>query len=76
MIRIYVHLLLKLLGHIGDEIAIKHLIQALEDEYRGVRMAAASALGKIGDESTVEPLSSEYPYFRIHLYSIKHSRLT
>ena len=31
-------------------------IDALKDEYPGVRLAAAKALGEIGDESAVDPL--------------------
>jgi HEAT repeat protein len=43
------------LGQIVEP-AVKPLIEALSDEYYGVCMAAAEALGRIGDPRAVEPL--------------------
>jgi uncharacterized protein YwqG len=44
------------LGQIRDERAVPVLIEALQDEAREVRAAAAQALGQIGDERAVDAL--------------------
>jgi hypothetical protein len=49
---------------------------------KGFGIAAAGLLAALLIAAAILPAmagedsSSEYPYFRIHLYSIKHSRLT
>lgn len=47
---------LKALGRIGDPMAIRFVISALEDENGHVRAAAATVLGKWINQSGIEPL--------------------
>ena len=44
------------LGTLGDERVVEHLINALKDNDKYVRKAAVYALGEIGDKRAVEPL--------------------
>ena len=46
-----------MLGIIGDEKAVDALILVLKDKNRFVRQEAIAALGKIGGERVVEPLT-------------------
>jgi HEAT repeat protein len=47
---------IRVLGRLGDQRALRPLVQRLADEDGSVRAAAASALGEIRDPRAVEPL--------------------
>jgi HEAT repeat protein len=54
--QIYLDIVLRALGRIGDPAAVKPLIRALEDPDPYVRWGAAVGLGELGRSEVVDPL--------------------